>query len=66
MPLNIRTPGIEFGNKTTFSDAILFMRKLSCGISHIVRRCKYAVSRAVGYLTPSVVNVPIIGALIGA
>ncbi len=48
-----------FGNITTFSEAILFMRKLSCGSSHIVRRCKYAVSRAVGYFTPSVVNVPI-------
>ncbi len=29
----------KFGNITTFSETIVFMRKLSCGTSHIVRRC---------------------------
>ncbi len=46
LSLNIPAFNIdECENITAFSETILFMRKLSCGTSHIVRRCKYAVSR---------------------
>ncbi len=57
--MNIRNTVSEFGNMAPFSEAILFLRKLSCVKSHSVRRGMDAVCLPAAYLTPSVVNVPL-------
>ncbi len=48
-----------FENLTAFSEAILFLRKLSCVNSHSVWCGKDAACLPIAYLTPSVVNIPL-------